>query len=265
MKKTRKIVFMNQKGGVGKTTCCINIAEGLKRKGWKVGVIDLDPQAHLTYGLGIPAHELEYTAFELLDPNNTEKKPSIEEVILDRDGLKVIPSFIKLSKLELQPGGSAGEEYFLAQRTLGRNFEKLYSLDVILVDSPPSLGTLSLNALSYANEVYTVSQPEFLSLHGIRDLLYTIDMVRKRINRSVKISGVIINRFDGRKRLSREVLTALKEKFPDQMFHTAIRENIALAESVSYGKTIFEYSPKSHGAEDFRTLTQEILERWKNG
>lgn len=255
----KKICLVNQKGGVGKTTCCINLAEALKMDGKTVGLIDCDPQAHLTYGLGIEAHTLEYTLFDLIAPQN---KVSLEKVAMDRGGLRLVPSSIKLSMAEMQPMGRSGDEYFLLKDAL-EGFEKRYSLDVVLIDCPPSLGILSLNALTYGTEVFIVSQPEFLALHGIKDLLQTIETVKKRLNKKIKISGVIINQFDGRKNLNREVVSSLSEKFPKQVFNVHIRENIALAESVSHGKTIFEYKPKSTGAEDFKNLAKEIQERWK--
>jgi chromosome partitioning protein len=245
------IAMINQKGGVAKTTCTINIGAGLRQLGKKVLLIDLDPQAHLTYSLGIRAHELEKTVYELLKGETKFKDTSI-----DRGGLTVIPSSLDLSGAELEFSGLAGREFLLKDRLKGTR-----SFEYVLIDCPPSLGLLTLNALITAKEVYIPLQTEFLSLQGMGKLLETIDIVKKRLNRGLQITGVIGTRYDNRKRLNREVIGKIREHFGDKLFNTLIRENISIAEAPGFGKTIFEYKANSYGAEDYLNLCNEMLER----
>ncbi len=219
--------------------------------GKKVLLVDLDPQAHLTCSLGIQSHGLERTVYELL-----KGETKFNDVTIDRSGLTVIPSSLNLSGAELEFSGLAGREFLLKDGLKGiRGFE------YVLIDCPPSLGLLTLNALIVAKEVYIPLQTEFLALQGMGKLLETIDIVKKRLNKKLRASGVIGTRYDNRKRLNREVIGKIREYFGDKLFNTLIRENISIAEAPSFGKTIFEYKANSYGAEDYLNLCNEILER----
>ncbi|MBA7490287.1 Sporulation initiation inhibitor protein Soj [subsurface metagenome] len=245
------IALTNQKGGVGKTTCAINIGAGLNRLGKRVMLIDLDPQAHLTYSLGIPAHELNNTVYELL-----KGTVILKETIIERNGLSLVPSSLNLSGAEIEFSGVAGREFLLKE-----SVEGLKKYDYVFIDCPPSLGLLTLNALTTAQEVYIPLQTEFLALQGMTKLLETINIVKKRLNKDLEIAGIIAMRFDNRKNLNREVVEKIKEYFGNKLFNTLIRDNISLAEAPSFGKTIFEYKSNSYGSKDYLDLCKEIIKR----
>ncbi|PKP60171.1 chromosome partitioning protein ParA [Candidatus Atribacteria bacterium HGW-Atribacteria-1] len=245
------IALTNQKGGVGKTTCAINIGAGLNKLNKRVLLIDLDPQAHLTYSLGIPAHELKNTVYELL--NGTI---SLKETIIERNGLSLVPSSLNLSGAEIEFSGLAGREFLLKE-----TMEGFKEFDYMFIDCPPSLGLLTLNALTTAQEVYIPLQTEFLALQGMTKLLETIKIVKKRLNKDLEVTGIIAMRFDNRKNLNREVVEKIKEYFGNKLFNTLIRDNISLAEAPSFGKTIFEYKSNSYGSKDYLDLCKEIIKR----
>lgn len=245
------IALTNQKGGVGKTTCAINIGAGLNKLKQHVLLIDLDPQAHLTYSLGIPAHELKNTVYELL-----RGTISLKETIIERNGLSLVPSSLNLSGAEIEFSGLAGREFLLKETIEGfKNF------DYIFIDCPPSLSLLTLNALTTAQEVYIPLQTEFLALQGMTKLLEMIKIVKKRLNKDLEVTGIIATRFDSRKNLNREVVEKIKEYFGNKLFNTLIRDNISLAEAPSFGKSIFEYKSNSFGAKDYLSLCKEIIKR----
>lgn len=245
------IAISNQKGGVGKTTTTINIGAGLTRHNKKVLLVDLDPQANLTYSLGIRAHKLEQTIYELL-----KGETSLQEVIIEHDGFCIIPSAINLSGAEIEFSGTPGRE-FLLQEILppGDDF------DYILIDCPPSLGLLTLNALTAAQKVWIPVQTEFLPMQGMAKLLQTVGIVKKRINNKIDMSGIICTRYDSRKNLNREVAEKLREHFGRKVFRTMIRENVSLAEAPGFGQTVFEYKPNSNGAADYLNLSRELIEK----
>jgi chromosome partitioning protein len=246
--------LINQKGGVGKTTSVINIGAGLARAGKRTMVVDLDPQAHLTYSLGIRSHELEKSIYELL-----KGEASLSDVQVERYGLSVIPATLDLSGAEVELAGEAGREFLLRESlTDARDF------DYVLLDCPPSLGLLSLNALTAANEVYIPLQTEFLALQGMSKLIETIEKVRHRINKNIEVTGIIATQFDSRKVLNREVVDKIREHFGEKVFKTCIRDNVALAEAPSFGQTIFEYKESSNGAQDYSDLCKEIIARGQN-
>lgn len=247
----RVIALANQKGGVGKTTSAINIGAGLCKLGKTALLIDLDPQAHATYSLGIELPAGSRTVYELLTG-----KATLPELLQEHNGLKVLPADLDLAGAEQELAGVAGREFLLREAMDG-----LKGFDFVLIDCPPSLGLLTVNALVAAQAVYIPMQTEFLALRGLSKLLETVEAVRKRLNRGLEVSGIIGTRFDGRKVLSREVVERLKGHFGEKFFETLIRENIALAEAPASSKTIYEYEPNSHGAEDYLALCKEILER----
>ncbi len=259
------IALINQKGGVGKTTSVINIGAGLTMLAKQVLLIDLDPQAHLTYSLGIQAHELHKTIYEILKGVATVKDALIERSYNfvgnshEKTGkyfLSIIPSTLDLSGAEIELSGIAGREFLLKEA-----LNKFEGFDYVLIDCPPSLGLLTLNALTTAQEVYIPLQTEFLALQGMSKLLQTVEIVKKRLNKGLEITGIIGTRFDSRKKLNKEVVEKIKDYFGDKAFNTLIRDNIALAEAPSFGKTIYEYKSDSYGAEDYLKLCKEIIER----
>lgn len=245
------IAVTNQKGGVGKTTCALNIGAGLARMGKRVLLVDMDPQAHLTSSLGISAGELESTLYEVL-----KGEAALAEAVIERNGLDVIPSNLDLSGAEVEFASEAGREFLMREALNGTS-----GYDYVFLDCPPSLGLLSLNALSAAGEVYITLQAEFLALQGLSKLLETIEKVKKRLNRSLEITGVITTRYDARKALNQEVASKISEHFGSKAFKTPIRDNVSLAEAPSFGKNIFEYKPSCHGAEDYMALCREITRR----
>ena len=251
---TRTIAFVNQKGGVGKSTSAVNVGAGLSRLGKKTLAVDLDPQANLTYHLGIKAHELKATISEAI-----EGKAGIEEAIVERDGLDVIPSSLALAETEARIFNVTGREYLFREALEGLKRPYAY----VLVDCPPSLGILTLNALVAVREVYIPLEVQALPLQGLRAIREIIELVRKRLNPGLALSGIIATKYDNRLNLNREVLGTLREHFGDLLFKAVIRGTVKLAEAPSYGQDIFTYAPKSHGAEDYLALCREIIERSK--
>lgn len=248
---TRIIAMTNQKGGVGKTTSTINIGAGLANKGKNVLLIDLDAQAHLTYSLGIPADDLEHTIYDLL-----KNEIAVEEVIQKKNDFSVIPASIELSAAEIEFSTEVGREAFLKNILLNHS-----EYHFILLDCPPNLGLLTLNALMAASEVFVPLQAEFLSIKGLNKLMDMVAKVRQRVNPELEVTGIIATLFDLRLNLHQEVFKNLQQHFSEKLFKTVIRRNVALAEATSFGQTIFEYAPQSHGARDYLALCDEILNR----
>jgi len=245
------VAIVNQKGGVGKTTTVVNLSVALARLGKKVLAIDIDPQAHLTYSLGIQAHQLDKTIYEVL-----KRQIPVLDVLIERTGFTLLPSSLDLAAADVELAGIPGREFLLKEAV-----EKLpEKYEYILIDCPPNLGILTLNALTTAQDVFIPVQCEFLALKGMSKLIQTVELVKERLNKKLKISGVIGTRFHKGKSLHREVKRNLKKHFGDKVFNTLIRENISLAEAPSYGQSIFEYAPRSHGAEDYLKLAKEVME-----
>ncbi|HOK06624.1 MAG TPA: ParA family protein [Syntrophales bacterium] len=250
MKKSDKriIALCNQKGGVGKTTCAVNIGAGLAALGRRVMLVDVDPQAHLTYALGVPAHDLKQSLYDVLKGGLP-----LEEAALGRDGMLLVPSSLDLAGLEMELASVPGRELLLRETLDG-----VEGYDFIILDCPPSLGLLTLNALCAAREVFIPLQTEFMALKGMGKLLGTIETVKKRLNPDLAVTGIIGTRYDARKRLNRGIVETITDRFGGLLFATLIRENVSLAEAPGYGQTIFEYAPRSYGAQDFRALAREI-------
>lgn len=243
------ISLLNHKGGVGKTTSAINIGAGLVELGRKVLLIDLDPQANLTLSLGIPRQK--YTIYEALR-GESELVP-----VTVREGLDVVISTLDLSSAEMELINEAGREYILREL-----FEPVVEeYDYIIIDCPPSLGLLTLNALTCCRYVFIPLQTEFLALQGLAKIKQIIDKVRFRLNKKLEIGGVIATMYDSRKVLNRDVVETIKKYFGPKVFNTLIRDNVALAEAPSQRKDIFSYNRSSNGAKDYLSLCKEIIER----
>lgn len=248
----RLIGLINQKGGVGKTTSTVNLGAALCRLKRKVLLVDTDPQANLSYHLfGTKIYNLDKSIYNVLMGN-----AKIEDVLIERkDELKIVPSNLNLSGVEVELANTVGREILL--RDALKELRNKY--DYILVDCPPSLGILTLNTLVAVREVFIPLQAEFFALQGISKLLEVIDVVKKRLNNSLEITGILICMYDIRRSLTKEVMEKIKEYFKDKVFNTVIRENVSLAEAPSYGETIFEYAPSSHGAQDYLRLAKEVI------
>lgn len=241
------IAISNHKGGVGKTTSAINIGAGLNKLGKKVLLIDLDPQANLSRNLGIT--ESDRTIYGALRGLHGLEPTSI------KPGFDLIPSTLDLSGAEIELSGEAGREFILKE--LLEPIKQKY--DFILIDSPPSLGLLTINAFTASDEIFIPLQAEFLALRGLTKLVDVINKIKKRLNPSLKIGGVFITQYDSRKVLNGDIVEAIKNHFPKEILSTSIRDNIALAEAPSQGLDIFRYNQKSQGANDYLSLSKEIL------
>lgn len=258
----RRIAVINQKGGVGKTTTTVNLAAALAAAGQRVCVVDLDPQAHASTHLGVETDGALPSVYDVLVAN----KPLAEVRRLAAENLWVIPADINLAAAEVELAGVVGREVILREALAADGEE----YDFLLLDCGPSLGVLTLNALAAADEVFIPLQPHFLALHGLGKLLETTALVGRRINPAVKVTGVIVCLFDAATKLAHEVVSDLgaflersrgaNVPWADaKVFGAKVRRNVKLAECPSYGKSIFQYAPKSTGAADYAALAAEVL------
>ena len=245
------VALSNHKGGVGKTTSTVNIGAGLNRLGYKVLLIDLDPQCNLSQSLGQEdSGENIYTAL------SGKSKLSPITVL---PGLDIVTSTLDLSGAEIELTGQPGREYILKE--LLDPIRKKY--DYILIDCPPSLGLLTINSLTASDIVLIPLQAQYLALQGLTKLKEVVDQIRKRLNKKLKVGGVFITQYDSRKILNRDVVDAIKKHFKEEVFKTKVRDAVAIAEAPTEGVDIFRYSPKSNGAEDYLELSEEIVKRFK--
>ena len=263
----RKIALLNQKGGVGKTTSVVNIAAALAQNGAKVAVADFDPQSHLTIHLGVEPDGIEAGTYKLL----TDSAEFDDCIIETRPNLFLLGANIHLVGAESELVSVVGRE-IIFREAIARS---KHNFDYLLIDCPPSLGLLTLNALAAAEEVIIPLQPHFLALQGLGKLLQTISLVNRRINPALKVSGVLFCMFDSRTSLSEEIKNDI-DKFlagargsdcpwsKAQIIPVFVRRNIKLAEAPSYGKTIFEYEPTCNGAEDYRLIAQYLQGKTDN-
>jgi chromosome partitioning protein len=260
-KKTlgKAIAIFNQKGGVGKTTTNINLAACLAMKGKKILVLDIDPQGNTTSGIGILKKGLKKTAYEVLIDDSIEP----EEAILST-GLKnldIIPASVQLAGAEIELVQLEARE-----RRLKKAIDKIKgNYDYIFIDCPPSLGLLTINSLTAVDSVLIPIQCEFYALEGVSQLMSTIELVKKNLNKTLEVQGVILSMFDGRTNLSIQVVEEVKKYFRDKVYTTVIPRNVRLAEAPSYGMPITEYDPRSKGALAYMEFAEEFLEQERNG
>jgi chromosome partitioning protein len=246
---SKVISISNHKGGVGKTTSAINIGAGLCKLGKKILLIDLDPQANLSQSLGLI--DQERTIYGALRGEYNLQPIEILK------GLDLIPSTLDLSGAEIELSGEAGREYILREL-----LEPLRgSYDYIIIDSPPSLGLLTINALTASDIVLLPLQAQYLAVQGLVKLLEVIEKIQKRLNKELIVGGVFITQYDNRKVLNRDVVAIIEKIFPKDLYKTKIRDNVALAEAPAQKLDIFRYNPKSYGAEDYLSLCKEILSK----
>mgnify|MGYP000932886027 CR=1 FL=1 len=244
------IAVSNNKGGVGKTTSTVNIAAALQLLDRKVMIIDMDHQSQSTYHLGINPGKITKSMYDVLKGDI-----SYRDIIIDRNGLALLPANSDLKGLEFLP--IPAKEFLLRDALADLN-----GYDYVLIDCPPSLGVLTLNALTFSNEIFVPLQVQFLPFHGMYNLFEAVEMVKKRLNKNIEISGIIGTMYNAKRTINREVIDETKKRLPGKLFDTLIRENVALQEAPSWGQTIFEYKPDSNGAVDYMELTREILHRY---
>ena len=258
----RSIAVMNQKGGVGKTTTAVNLSAALAESGHRVCVVDLDPQAHASLHLGVTIRDGQPSVYDVLAGELMlhEVRQQVGE------NLWVVPAHLDLAAAEMELAGTEGRELILRDK-LARDDA---TFDYLVVDCPPSLGVLTINALTMVREVFLPLQPHFLALHGLSKLLKTIEIVRQRLNPELRLTGVLLCMYDSSTRLANEVSEDVRSYFEREQtagcvwsgaraFQTRIRRNVRLAEAPSFGQSILQYAPSSNGAEDYRAFADEVL------
>ena len=248
----RVIAVANQKGGVGKTTTAVNLSSCLALLGAKVLLIDVDPQGNSTSGLGIDKSTVKRCIYDCL-----VNDVPVDEVIIDTkvENLTLLPATIQLAGAEVELVSVLARENMLK-----RALEKVkYRFDFVIMDCPPSLGLLTINALTAATSVLVPIQCEFYALEGLSQLMRTVGLVQKSLNPSLQLEGVVLTMFDARTNLSIQVVDEVKNHFRNKVYHTIIPRNIRLSEAPSHGKPIVQYDPKSRGAEVYMDLAKEVF------
>jgi chromosome partitioning protein len=252
----RIIAVANQKGGVGKTTTTINLSACLAEKGMKVLTIDIDPQGNTSSGLGVDKNSLENTVYQLVIGASP-----IEDCVIDNifENLSILPSNVNLAGAEIELIGVEEREFILK-----KHIEKIRDkYDYIIIDCPPSLNTLTVNAMTTADTILVPIQCEYYALEGLTQLIHTINLVKKRLNPDLEIEGVVFTMFDARTNLSLQVVENVKENLKQNIYKSIIPRNVRLAEAPSHGLPINIYDPRSAGAEGYRDLADEVIDRNK--
>lgn len=250
----KTIAIANQKGGVGKTTTAINLAASLALESKRVLLVDLDPQGNTTTGLGVDRGQLSESLYQILDGTRF-----LGEILRETEvpQLLLIPASRDLVGIEVELVNADRREYRLkdALGGVGEHY------DYVLLDCPPSLGLLTLNALTAADSLLIPIQSEYYALEGLSAILETMRLVQHGLNTALRLEGIVITMFDSRNRISHQVVEDIRTHFPDKLFQTIIRRNVRLSESPSYGKPICLYDPASPGAQDYRELAKELITR----
>lgn len=250
----RIIAIANQKGGVGKTTTAINLSACLAEKGKRVLSIDMDPQGNMTSGLGVNKDEVDKTVYDLIIG-----EAEIEDIICREvsENLDILPTNIDLSAAEIELIGIDDKEYIIKKEV-----EKIKdNYDFIIIDCPPSLSMLTINAMTTADSVLVPIQCEYYALEGLSQLIHTIELVQERLNPGLSIEGVVFTMYDARTNLSLQVVENVKDNLNQNIYKTIIPRNIRLAEAPSYGMPINQYDTKSAGAESYRLLAEEVINK----
>jgi chromosome partitioning protein len=248
------LAVVNQKGGVGKTTTTVNLATLLAAKGKRVLVIDVDPQGNATSGLGFDKNKQERTLYDVL----INREPLQQALYATgRNQLYLVPSNIQLAGAEIELVNLVSRETFLKRALI----EQREQFDFVLMDCPPSLGLLTVNALTAADGVLVPIQSEYYALEGLTQLLETVTLVKRSLNPHLSVFGVVVTMFDSRTQLAHQVAAEVRSYFGDKVFRTIIPRNVRLSEAPSFGKSINEYDPRSKGAESYDALAREVIRR----
>jgi len=250
----RIIAVANQKGGVGKTTTAINLSACLAEKGKKVLTIDIDPQGNTTSGLGVDKNELVNTVYELFIGNCSLEECLLQDIF---ENLSLLPSNVNLAGAEIELIGIDEKEYILK-----KEIDKIKNnYDFIIIDCPPSLNTLTVNAMTTADTVLVPIQCEYYALEGLSQLIHTINLIKQRLNPNLDIEGVVFTMFDARTNLSLQVVENVKSNLKQNIYKSIIPRNVRLAEAPSHGLPINIYDPRSAGADGYRDLAEEVIEK----
>ena len=250
----RIIAIANQKGGVGKTTTAVNLSASLAERGKKTLIIDMDPQGNTTSGLGLDKNELEKTTYEVITDEYSIKECIREEIF---ENLSLLPANRNLAGAEIELMTVDKMQYILKDNL--KDVKDSY--DFIIIDCPPALGMLTVNAMTAANTVIVPIQCEFYALDGLTQLIYTIELIQKSLNPQLKIEGVVFTMYDARTNLSLQVVENVKDNLQQNIYKTIIPRNIRLAEAPSYGMPINQYDPKSAGSESYMRLADEVISK----
>ncbi len=248
------ISFANQKGGVGKTTSAVNIASSLGVLGYKVLLIDLDPQGNATSGVGIVKKNLKVTAFDMLTGDTTAEEATIKTRF---NNLSVIPTNTTLARAEFELADFENGEYIIKKKL--EEAKKEY--DYIIIDCPPSLGMLTVNAMTASDGVVIPMQCEFFALEGLSQLMFTISRIKSHYNKELNVTGILITMYNNRLILSMQVLNELRKHYADKLFETTVSRNVKLSEAPSFGAPVYYHDKRSKGSNEYMNIAKELAER----